>query len=645
MSMRVGQGFALLLAFASRGAAAASPAPARLAKVQERASEDRKPSVVTTTSSQFDLSDDPRKFEFEAVRADDGSPVPFAEVDVAERFDADWRKDAGLHRITGRADAAGRFTIRASGHFDFSLRASGLGATCSCGESPQFRVGAMNRVPLTSAITLEMRVVDAHASPVRWAKVIVMGSMPLEDFAHRKGVFCGEGRTPFTGLEPTDADGRLAPQDYKLPRRIAFWIEHDDARWLLPSISLEGDAPGSRRELELRLGPMARLEGTVRHADGSRVDKSFVHIERLFDAWSSAEEDFIPDREVGSYRASAGPPGDYRVTFEAFRDVDLVTRIRKDVSLPEGVTNLDFVVPDDVPVGSDPPTGEARQSRGSIRGRLVADTLPEPDARSDREGIAFLLRDGDVVDRARCTQDGLFEFPSVRAGTYSTILLLEGCARFDGRPFELAPAGSVELPDVSVAPVPPFRGRVVDLHGRPVERVEIHAGATMPRLSRSCAGRFFDTRAWTDSEGRFELPGIGGPAAVLVRGDGTVPRIVALPEGGRNDAIEIVVPAPRAIRGRIVVAGGLPEVKFQILVDPSSETGELGEAEVEFAEYSCWTRVPVQPDGTFNLSRVPPEPIVLVLVSQCTMSLARRLVPEGSADVDLGDWVLSSGVR
>jgi hypothetical protein len=132
---------------------------------------------------------------------------------------------------------------------------------------------------------------------------------------------------------------------------------------------------------------------------------------------------------------------------------------------------------------------------------------------------------------------------------------------------------------------------------------------------------------------------------VLVRGDGTVPRIVALPEGGRNDAIEIVVPAPRAIRGRIVVAGGLPEVKFQILVDPSSETGELGEAEVEFAEYSCWTRVPVQPDGTFNLSRVPPEPIVLVLVSQCTMSLARRLVPEGSADVDLGDWVLSSGVR
>jgi hypothetical protein len=45
------------------------------------------------------------------------------------------------------------------------------------------------------------------------------------------------------------------------------------------------------------------------------------------------------------------------------------------------------------------------------------------------------------------------------------------------------------------------------------------------------------------------------------------------------------------------------------------------------------------------LSRVPPEPIVLVLVSKCSMTLARRLVPEGEADVDLGDWVLSSGVR
>jgi hypothetical protein len=294
-------------------------------------------------------------------------------------------------------------------------------------------------------------------------------------------------------------------------------------------------------------------------------------------------------------------------------------------------------------VWSDEPAPEPAIVCGRVIARASGDAAPGA-CRYDK---ALLVRDCGILEKTCIEDDGTFRFERVDPGVCSLVVLYAGFARFDGPTFDLGPGSTTTLPDVPLAPVPRIRGRVVLPDGRPFEGATVDSESTVCRDSRSWRKRNHSVDcATTDSKGRFELDDVGGPGRLYVEAPGVRAFVVPLPAIGARDALKIVVPAPRSVRGRIVVAGGLPDVRFQIVMRlerSDEELLDLDECESRLVRVG---EFPVGSDGTFELPDVAPSDVDLELhLAEANWAIARRRVPAGTSDVDLGDWTLTPDRR
>jgi hypothetical protein len=584
----------------------------------------------------------------EVTRAEDGAPVPAAEVVVSRWFKPGWRDDVEHEHFTAWTDADGLLTIHADGHFDVAVHAHGLGWKAACVELQDAKRRASRRIALEPCVVLAVRLVDDRGLPVADARVKSFGIVRTVD--HTYHPCCASSAIKnLTVLGQSDPDGRVPPVECVRGRKVAFLVEHEGGSWMLPALALDV-AAGSTRFVELRLPALARVAGVVRRADGSPSHEVKLSFERCFDAWCNLVEECGP-HDDGRFAASIGPPGRYLVTmWSPSEKFGWIERERRELTLPAGETLLEFV-------DADPPSPthawpeESETARATICGRVVSDgPLDADDPRL--YGRVQLVRGGSIVDDARLDDDGCYSFDHVVPGTYALIVLVDGCTRRNGALFEVAGAGEVVQPEISVAPLPPVRGRVVAPDGRPVEGVGIASYATTaPTSLPSLAPHYCIDDTTTDDAGAFEVAIVSGPCRLWVDGAGIVPFLVPLPEDGVHGPVEVVVPAVRALRGRIVVAGGLPDVKqtITILADlPREFLDEFGDGPDERIVIGM---TEVDADGGFTFTRVPCTAIELEFCVNTSGGntpgciVARRHVPVGAADVELGTWRLANDAR
>jgi hypothetical protein len=584
----------------------------------------------------------------EVVRAADGAPVPAAEVVVSNAPDPAWQAVLNHRPITTSTDAHGLVTIRAAGRFDVAARADGLGWMAACVERRYAELRDPLRLELEPCVVLALRVVDDRGLPVAGAQVRGFGIEKTIDFVDHSP--CGNPAVERkTDLGMSDRDGRVAPVECVRGRKVAFLVAHETGSWMLPAVALD-KAAGSTQTVELRLPALARVAGVVHRADGSPSCELKLVFERRFDAWCDTTDEFRPCDD-GRFALSLGPPGRYRVTtWSPSDEFGWIERERRELTLPAGETFLEFVDPDPPPPPSEWPD-EVEAAHAMILGHVVADVPSDPDA-PRRSGDVRLVRDGSIVEHAQPDDDGSYRFDDVAPGTYALIVLVDGCTRRDLAPFEVAAASVVELPDVAVAALPPIRGRVVGPDRRPIEGVSVTSEATtLPSTAAFVAPHYHIDAAKTDDAGAFEVALVSGSCRLCVHGPGVVPFVVPLPEQRARDPVEIVVPATRALRGRIVVTGGLPDVKRQVTVFVALSRERRAELGDDCDEWTSLEEVEVGADGDFEFARVPCSEFELAFwvntsgweTIGCTV--ARRAVGPGAADVDLGDWVLATETR
>lgn len=608
--------------------------------------------------------------EVEVVRARDGAPVPGAEFVVTLHTHAEVEeirvqasvegeapveprrlpRDDGPVKLAGRADEHGRLTIRSAQSFDLAVHASGLGWKTGCIDRDFARTYHELRFELVESLVLDVRVVGPDGAPEPGAAVHAFGIEKTLDFCFHGG--CGNPLVEWrTDLGRTGADGRLDEVECARGRRIGFIVGNDEGSWLLPPIALD-DAAGARRSVELALPPLVRVAGSVCHPDNTPVERAKLRFERRFDAWSGVDTELYTGDD-GRYSGTLEHPGRYRVEFSTTSDeFGWIERETRDVVVTAGTTSVDFVDPDPTTM---PPSweenGEVALS-GPVRGKVVGATGSSDPLVEFTRGRAILLRDGDVEACTYLEEDGTFEWKDVVAGDYSLLVIVPGLARFLGETFTLAPESELVLPEVRLAPVPPIRGRVVDSDGRPVEEAVVvfecpgsasHSGAAIQRWEVDSAT--------TNATGNFELGDVGGAGRLYVAADGVLPRVVPLPATGPRDALVLEVPSTRAIAGRVELPGGLPDVKIEIsCVSELSESlrRELANGSIRFERVATTS---VARDGTFRLPKAPLTAFDLEIWVNTSgwdtvgCVVARRHVPAGAADVELGTWRIASGTK
>lgn len=585
--------------------------------------------------------------KFEVVRAQGGAPVPGAEFVATLWPPRGHGTREECMKLAGRADERGRFTIRTAQEFDLAVHATGLGWQAARIDRGRAEAREILSFELSESLVLDVRVVgpDGAPQPGAWARAF--GIEKTNDFSFHGA--CGNAIVQWsTDLGSAGTDGRLEEVECLRGRRIGFIVGTDEGSWLLPSIVLD-DAPGARRSVELAIPPLVRVVGSVLQADGTPVKYSRLRFERRFDAWGGVDKEFNPD-EDGRYAATLEHPGPYRVEFWTESDEFVwIVRETRDVFVPAGETNIDFIDPDPAPPSRSGDGVEEGSPSGLVRGKVVCSTVSNDPPIDFRRGCALLLRNGRVDAYAQLEEDGTFERKDLCAGDYSLLVFVPGLARFEGATFTLAPEGELLLPEVRLSPVPPIRGRVVDPDGRPAEGMSIVCEYTAPPSHPDAANHLREFgSATTDATGTFELDDVGGAVRLRIEADGVLPQIVPLPATGARDALVLEVPSTRAISGRIELPGGLPDVKIEIHgVAELSEARrrELADGSSRFMQFA---EIEIERNGTFRLPKTPPTEFDLELWVSTPGSgtiVARRRISAGVADVELGTWRLANGAK
>ena len=590
--------------------------------------------------------------QFEVVRAQDDGPVPGAAF-VATLWPprGPIRRDEPV-KLAGRADERGRFTIRSAQEYDLAVHASGLGWQTACIDRDRAEARQTLRFELSESVVLDVLVAGPDGAPQPGAQVSAFGIEKTRDFVFHGS--CGNPMVEWsTDLGRAGVEGRLPEVECLRGRRIGFFVGNDEGSWLLSPIVLDG-APGTRQSVVLAIPPLVRVVGSVLHADGTPVEGAKLRFERRFDAWGIVDTEFFPGDD-GRYVVTLDHPGSYRVELSTSSDeFGWSERETRDVFAPAGETNIDFVDPDPAPALLPPcfeENGDASRS-GTVRGRVTCVTGPSDPPVDFAHGHALLLRDGRVDADAQLEEDGTFERKNVGAGEYSLLVVVPGFARSGGGTFTFEPGSELVLPDVRLSPVPPIRGRVVDPDGRPVEGVAV-IFEYLPSSSRpGVVNHHWEVdSATTDATGTFEVGDVSGAGRLHVEADGVPPRIVPLSASGARDALVIEVPSTRAISGRIELPGGLPDVKVEVSCVSALSESLRRELDDNSSRFERVATTPVEHDGTFQLSKAPTTAFDLEIWVNTSgwgsigCVVARRHVPAGAKDVELGAWWLANGAK
>ncbi len=589
--------------------------------------------------------------EVEVARANDGEPVPDAEFVATTWLPRDGREYGEPVRRKGRADALGRFTIRTAQEFDLAVHSTGLGWQVTTLNRDFAEERRVLRFELAEAVVLDVRVVGPDGAPAPGAHVRCFGIEKTCEYVFHGA--CGNGIADWrTDLGSAGADGGLKEVECLRGRRIGFIVGNEESSWLLPPILLD-DAPGARRSVELAIPPCVRVVGSVLRPDGTPGQRVKLRFERRFDAWGELESEFCP-LDDGRYGHRLQHPGLYRVELSTESHLGWIARETRDIVIPVGETTLDFLDPDPAPIHADEDSDDVEEESpcASVRGSVVSMPGPEDSPAEIERGEAHLFRDGRVEEFDRLEEDGTIAWTDLPSGNYSLLVLMPGFTRFDGATFSLAPGQEIVLPEVHLEPAPRIHGRVVDAAGRPAEEVSIRLECAQPWVSsedwiRPCHVGF----ATTDGSGAFELGDVGGTLRLRLDADGLPPRIIPLPAPGARDELVIEIPSTRAVTGRIEIPGGRPDVKIEIFCVVEASEALRRELQDESYHSIQIGTTEVARDGTFRLPKAPLDEFDLELwvntsgqySGGCTV--ARRRVPAGSSDLDLGSWRLASGAK
>ncbi|MFG0318211.1 MAG: carboxypeptidase regulatory-like domain-containing protein [Planctomycetota bacterium JB042] len=388
--------------------------------------------------------------------------------------------------LTGRTDAAGRFSIEGLDYTHYRIEASSEGYAPAVVRRSFIASRGRDEIELSLTLTpsnAELRgVVLGDDRPV--AGAIVRAVVP-------PGGADAHSATARTAADGTFTLRGLTVEAYELTARANGYFARE------PVLA----TPGPDAEVRIELGRTGSLSGRVIAGDGAAPESFSAKVLRVEGARGTtrAVRRALPGESPGTFRATDLPPGRYVVEVDA----GTAARTRSDPVEIGEAEDADGVV-------------VRLAAGGSVRGRVVdaegapvagvtAHLLP-PDFDASSPVAEVLVLEPHLGRSARTDGDGRFELAHVAAGRYGVRLLgADGGAGFvpgiDVEEGEVADVGDVEL-----AGAGRLSGVALDVDGRPLPRARVIA------VSEGTASR---RSRLTDSEGRFDLGPVPAGAYVV----------------------------------------------------------------------------------------------------------------------------------
>lgn len=588
------------------------------------------------------------EFDGFVVRADDGCPVPFAEIVARTPSTYSFHGDRVGVDAWGLANRAGRFRIRTTDRVAVSVHADGLGWETTVYPSASSTTDHAVRFELVRAIVLDVRVFNPEGEPQPHAYVTAIGTeltCPRDDLRLSPGSHDLKADLGLSG-----ADGRLTPAECRRASEVAFEVDDCGDTWVFPTTTPE-DESAAIRHVDLRLTPHARIEASIRRSDGTPAPDVWLYATRRFESWETLEYWERSDEE-GHCSLAVDAAGPYRLTLYA-RDTEgqSIEVSSCDVDLPAGTSSIELTVPGASTVLTKSTIESEVESPESPAAGAIEGHVELVSPSESVWGRVYLMREGRFVAFESFGEDGTFSFDRVEAGRYAIVVVRPGCTRVDGEPFNVDPGERLMLATVTLEPAPPILGRIDGADGRPLSDAFILENVIFPIQSDSDRLKIdpIDT-AMTDERGEFVLKGVGAPVSLFVTRNGVAPIIFPLSrdEARSDQSLVRVAHGMRRLRGVVVLPPGIPAVAVRV-----RRISDISDAMLSgfFSEEND-REVAIADDGSFEFCGVPATEGTLELRmlggpfhSPDGWVVARRQFPSGEGDVDLGAWSVRSGGR
>jgi protocatechuate 3,4-dioxygenase beta subunit len=426
------------------------------------------------------------------VTDDQGQPLPGVKVDA-------WHWFAGNETTT---DSNGRFELRGfepHESLEIVFTKEGLSPLLRTG----VKAGTLLEVTLDDKTSVVGTIRDPAGQPVVGAVVRASHEVRLED---------GNG-VPLHFETKTDAEGHY---------RLLVARGNFDLWARKPGVGIAQRAfvladPGRPETVDLQLEPGVRFEARLRDSltgkpvVEAKLESQFADVQGVSDENGLVLLDVLPHVELviavkapgyarwwspqSSIKPDHGNPekaGQWQDDTGHLRFELSAARLNAEIELEPAVTLRGRVVdPNGAPVA-----GAALAANLTGQTGAVSDTRFKTDAGGRFE---LHLPASGAVEYNLVAHDGDWRTSRNWANGY-------------GEPLRTAPGQTLEGIELRLTKGATIRGRVVDRQGRPVAGKAVVAKANHPR-----ANRYFQPRATTDAEGRFELRNVeGGSNYVMV---------------------------------------------------------------------------------------------------------------------------------
>lgn len=213
---------------------------------------------------------------------------------------------------------------------------------------------------------------------------------------------------------------------------------------------------------------------------------------------------------------------------------------------------------------------------------------------------------------------------------------------------EIPPSSSAS--ELVLRPATEIRGRVVDVHGAPVEGAEVSAASARrrPGLFLHPAG----VTARTTADGRFLLPGVepGSRLRVTALRDGYAPgkvEVITAAAGEAAPAVEIVLPEGAQVFGFVLDEDGLPIPGAEVRMGLSPSGEELsGFGRLRRRFSSDWISTATDEEGRFEAAHLEAGSYAVsaTFPGFAPQGLRGVELSEGGPAAEIGPLILPAGV-
>jgi protocatechuate 3,4-dioxygenase beta subunit len=503
-----------------------------------------------------------------------GKPVRGARVlpaSSASLFDAaDARLDAA------ETDAAGRWKIAAVAPGSWRFEASE--PRHAPGQSAPVILSAGGAAPAEIVITLpaagsiDGEVHSASGQPVPFATVRV--STPTEGlgFAGARQASCDDaGRFHMDGLPRRKANLLAAHESGSSDVTTIDLAITPEQKNLVLVLSQDGAIAGT---VVTPAGqPVAEARVVALPEIGEGGDSDSMTRWRLLGSVSDVAD------QAGAFRLSGLPKGKYRL--RAMRadasPFDPATAQRKSEVAETGATRVKLVLEDDA----------------VLKGKLAFKDGSAPDT--------FTISTSAFgASTPFSSRDGSFRMEHVAPGSRMLTVSGPGFTRKTTDPFDAKPGVETDVGTITVERGRTVRGRVLKPDGSPAVGATVYAGTRFLgsgdslKIGSGGAAAAFGKDTVTDEEGRFEIPGVGVRAVLLVAdSDDGRSQTQPVPPGEADVNLNIGLVAPGAIEGK-VTSGGAPMAGAAVVAQAQSS-------------YRGQFVVKAGDDGAFRFDKLSPD--------------------------------------